>query len=494
MNVGELLEVAAPALGNRPMVVDREVTMTAADLLDAARSVAAWLTDLGVESLAMVDLNSRAVPIGLYGAAVAGVPFTPISYRLPDDRLRALVARTAPSAVVAGEGVAERMGEIDGVAVVSRDELLDRAAQGRTAPGGAGASEAAVVLFTSGTTGEPKAAALGHSNLTSYVLSTIEFASAAEDEAALVSVPPYHIAGVMAALTNVFCGRTIVYLEAFDAGDWVEAAVEHRVTHAMVVPTMLARILDELELRGVELPGLRLLSYGGGPMPVRVIERALDALPGTDFVNAYGLTETASTVTILGPDDHREAHASDDPARRRRLASVGTPLPTVELTIRDESRDVLPVGERGEVWVRGDQVSGTDDAGGWFRTRDAGELDADGFLYLHGRLDDVIVRGGENLSPAEIEEVLRRDDAVADCAVVGIPDERWGERVVAAVVPAEGATVDAGRLQAAVRAELRSTATPEDIVIRTELPVNELGKLLRRELRAELTAELSEPG
>jgi acyl-CoA synthetase (AMP-forming)/AMP-acid ligase II len=267
------------------------------------------------------------------------------------------------------------------------------------------------------------------------------------------------------------------------------------ITHAMVVPTMLNRILDVVEGGAGDLPTLQSLSYGGGPMPVAVIERALRLLPNASFVNAYGLTETSSTIALLGPEDHREAFASDDPAVRGRLASVGRPLPTLEVTIRDPDGEALPEGERGEIWVRGEQVSGEylgrgggpDD--GWFNTRDAGHLDEAGFLYVHGRLDDVIVRGGENLSPGEIENALLENPAVSSAAVVGIPDTDWGEKVVAAITLHPGASVSEADLQDFVRARLRSTKTPEHIQVRDELPFNETGKLLRRVLRDELSAE-----
>jgi acyl-CoA synthetase (AMP-forming)/AMP-acid ligase II len=227
-------------------------------------------------------------------------------------------------------------------------------------------------------------------------------------------------------------------------------------------------------------------------MPLAVIERAMALLPGVGFVNAYGLTETASTVALLGPDDHREAHASDDPDVRARLASVGRPLPTVEVEVRGVDGTVLGPGGRGEIWVRGEQVAGEyeglggapDD--GWFNTRDEGHLDEGGFLFVHGRLDDIIVRGGENLSPGEIESALLEHPAVAAAAVVGIPDADWGEKVVAAVVPVEGADLDEGELRDFVRRTLRSTRTPERIDIREDLPFNETGKLLRRVLREEL--------
>jgi acyl-CoA synthetase (AMP-forming)/AMP-acid ligase II len=260
----------------------------------------------------------------------------------------------------------------------------------------------------------------------------------------------------------------------------------------MVVPTMLRRVVDVIETRGVALPSLRHLSYGGGKMPLELIERAMKLLPDVDFVNAYGLTETSSTVAVLGPEEHRQAHASGDPDERKRLTSVGRPLPTVELEIRNSMGDVLPAGERGEIYVRGEQIAGeylggnllVDD--GWFPTNDAGYLDDEGFLYLDGRLDDVIVRGAENLSPGEIEETLLTHPAVAEAAVVGVPDPEWGEAVAAAVVLKDGASATGGELRDWVRARLRSTKAPQVIEFRDALPYTETGKLLRRVLRDEL--------
>jgi acyl-CoA synthetase (AMP-forming)/AMP-acid ligase II len=297
-------------------------------------------------------------------------------------------------------------------------------------------------------------------------------------------------------LTGIYGGRRIVHLPAFTPETWVEAAVRQEITHAMLVPTMLGRVLDVLEARGEKLPRLRALSYGGGRMPTAVIERALRLLPHVDFVNAYGLTETSSTIAVLGPGDHRRATASADPNVRRRLGSVGRPLPGLELEIRGSSGEVLPVGATGEVHVRGEQVAGeylgrkAIDEDGWFATKDSGWLDADGYLFLEGRLDDVIVRGGENISPGEIEDVLRNHPQVADVAVVGVPDDQWGERVAAIVVPrGEAPTPD--ELTAWAKARLRSTKTPEMWEFRAELPYNETGKLLRRVLKQNLAARAS---
>jgi acyl-CoA synthetase (AMP-forming)/AMP-acid ligase II len=195
---------------------------------------------------------------------------------------------------------------------------------------------------------------------------------------------------------------------------------------------------------------------------------------------------------MLGPDDHRAALESDDPAVRARLGSVGRPLPALELEIRDEQGRPLPAGERGEIYVRGEQVSGEYlgrralTADGWFPTNDGGRLDGGGFLFVEGRLDDVIVRGGENLSPGEIEDTLLTHPAVRDAGVVGVPDEEWGESVAAAVVLEPGVQTTVEELQDWVRSRLRSSRSPTVIEFRDELPYNETGKLLRRILRTEL--------
>jgi acyl-CoA synthetase (AMP-forming)/AMP-acid ligase II len=269
---------------------------------------------------------------------------------------------------------------------------------------------------------------------------------------------------------------------------------KERVTNAFVVPTMLARIVETVgDDPSVEMPSLRALAYGGGKMPLSVIERAMQLFPNADFTNAYGLTETSSTIAVLGPQDHRDAAAGEEQAVRRRLVSVGRPLPGVEVEIRDDEGKVLAAGERGEIYVRGEQVSGEYvgrgsllDKEGWFPTRDAGSIDREGFLFLEGRADDVIVRGGENMSPGEIEDVLLEHEAVSDVAVVGIPDEQWGEAVAAAVVLKAGKRATVEDLQSWVKDRMRSSRVPQVVQFLGELPYNETGKLLRRVVKAEL--------
>lgn len=494
MDTALLLDMAADAAPDRLALGGRADGLTFAETRRRARASAAWLAEQGGETVAFLGLNGPDLPVALFAAGLLGKPFAPLNYRLPNADLNRLLARTAPSVVIVDDDMLNRLDAHPGVAVVTRSAFQAAGLTDGSDPPSAGEPGVAVMLFTSGTTGEPKAAILRHANLTSYVIGTVEFLGADEDEAALVSVPPYHIAGISAVLTGVYGGRRIVYLDVFTPEAWVEAAARDAITHAMVVPTMLGAILDVLAERGETLPDLRALSYGGGRMPLPVIERALEMLPHVDFVNAYGLTETSSTIAVLGPDDHRMAIYADDPDARRRLGSVGKPLPTLELEIRDPDGRPLGPNQSGEIHVRGEQVSGEyahrravqDD--GWFATNDGGWIDEAGYLFVEGRLDDVIVRGGENISPGEIEDVLREHPKVADVAVLGVPDDHWGEKVAAAVVAGD-ATATPAELAAWVRERLRSTKTPEVWAFREALPYNDTGKLLRRQLKAEMTAK-----
>ena len=488
-----LLEMAAAGGGDRIALGAGGAGLTYGALLDQARRVASLVAATGAERLVVVDVNSDLLPALLFGGGLAGVPFVPLNYRLSTDELRAVLARSAPALAVVDPGIPARVGTVEGITWRSRSELVaGLEAIDPSGPGEADPDGIAVLLHTSGTTGEPKVAVLRHRRLASYVLSTVGFMDAGPDDAALVSVPPYHVAGVATILTSVYRGRRLVYQAQFDAEAWVAAARDEAITHALVVPTMLGRILDVLEERGEKLPSLVHMAYGGGRMPVPVIERAMELLPHVGFVNAYGLTETSSTIAVLSPEDHRAAFGSDDPAVRARLGSVGRPLPSVEVEIRDAAGDRRPAGDYGAVFVRGEQVSGEYlgrsvlTADGWFPTNDGGWLDDGGYLFIDGRLDDVIVRGAENLSPGEIEDALVAHPAVAQAGVFGVPDDEWGEAVAAVVVLEPGAVATVPELQDWVRARLRSSRTPAVITFADHLPYTETGKLLRRVLKAEL--------
>jgi fatty-acyl-CoA synthase len=495
VNLGLLLSMAADGFGHRVAIGSRAAGITYEQLCADAAGLSSELSERDPSHTVFLGLNSPAFPTALFASAFAGIPFVPLNYRLADEQLASLLQRTAPAVAVIDPDMAHRVEGFDGIEVARWPDGPGVAERDAGAREGADSEAAAVLLFTSGTTGDPKAALLRHRHLTAYILESVDFMGADEDECALISVPPYHIAAISAVLSCVYAGRRCVLLDQFDAERWVALVRDEGVTHAMVVPTMLARIVEVLDGEGGTLPSLRHLAYGGGRMSVDLIERALHLLPEADFVNAYGLTETSSTIALLNPEDHRAALGTADPRVRARLGSVGRPLPAVELEVRDADGLAVGSGVSGEIHVRGPQISGEYvgqsrlSGDGWFATHDSGYVDEDGYLFVEGRLDDVIVRGGENISPGEIEAVLVSHPAVIEAAVVGIPDEEWGEQIAAAVVAEERNDEDlAHELRDLVRRELRSTRVPGLIDFRASLPYNETGKLLRRQLRADLSA------
>lgn len=489
MGIELLLEMAVSGHGERVAIGSPDGGLTYGRLQRLAAGTASLVNEAKASHLATVGVIGPLLPVSLFGAAMAGVPAVPLNYRLTTAALDELLDSLENPLVVADKEFADQLRH-GGRTVMTTDELFAAAEAAEPAPPAfADDDSAAVVLFTSGTTSKPKGVLLSHGNLTSYVISTVDFGSAAEDECQLIAVPPYHVAGVGSALTSTYSGRRVVHLPQFTPEDWLTTVRTEGVTTAMVVPTMLARVTEHLEGAPGNVPTLRSLAYGGARMPRPVLERALDAFPEVGFTNAYGLTETSSTIAVLGPDDHRAAMAASEPTVAARLGSVGQAVPGVEIAVRDESGALLPSPDVGEILVRGPQVSGayvglgsvlTED--GWFPTKDRGWLDAEGYLFIEGRSDDTIIRGGENIAPAEVEEVLVRHPAVRDCAVFGLPDEEWGERIAAVVVVEPAAALTDDEVKAFVRATLRGSRTPDDVFFLDELPYSPTGKLLRREL------------
>ncbi len=494
MNLAMALEMSAECFPDRIAVTSNGENMTYGELLAAARRVAAEINASGCKYVGLLDISSMAVPVAVFASAYAGVPYVPLNYRLTRPELEELLERIAPAYLVTDTPAISPLKVADGIRVVLREDFLKLARsngpQVEAAPGDP--HDVAIQLFTSGTTGKPKAAVLRHENLMSYILGTVEFGAAAEEDAVLISVPPYHIAGISAVLSSTYACRRMVQLPNFDARTWLQLCRDEKISNAFVVPTMFSRVIDHLSETGEapNLPALRAVAYGGGKMPLSVIERAMALLPDVDYTNAYGLTETSSTVCLLTPEDHRSGAASSDPEVHKRLTSVGKPIGSIELIIRDDEGKPLGPNQAGDIFVRGGQVAGEYlgigsllDADGWFPTRDRGYLDSYGFLYLEGRADDVIVRGGENISPGEIEDVLLEHPAVSDVAVVAIPDEQWGENVGAVVVLKDKASATVAELQEWVKARLRSSRVPASIVFKDQLPYNEMGKILRRLLK-----------
>lgn len=488
MSISLLLEMAASSNPARTAVVDGDLRLTAQELSDLADGGAGVIAASGAKHVAYVGTGGAMLPALIFASARAGLAFTPLNYRLSADGLRALIERLPEPLVIVDGRYRDMVGDATD-RVLGSEEFLTAARTAEPAAEFPDPESVAIVLFTSGTTSQPKAVELSHNNLTSYVTGTVEFESADESDGALICVPPYHIAGVGAALSNLYAGRKMVYLPNFDADEWVRLVNAERVTTATVVPTMLDRIVTALETGGHELPSLRNLAYGGSKVGLPLVRRALGLLPNVGFVNAYGLTETSSTIAVLTPDDHREAQSASDPDVVKRLGSVGRPVPGIELEIRDAEGKLLGPGETGELFVRGEQVSGRYsgigsvlDENGWFPTKDIALLDEEGYLFIGGRSDDTIIRGGENIAPAELEEVLIEHAHVRDVAVVGVEDAQWGQAIVAVVVPAVGIDPDPEELREHVRKSLRGSRTPDRVVFRDELPTTPTGKVLRREI------------
>ncbi len=529
MNLAELLTIPASMSPDQVLLRFEGRGTTYAALADRVARAAGALRALGVEPgdrVAALDTNTPAVLEALYAAASLGAVFVPLTYRAHPRELAAMLGVAAPRLLLAGERYVEigrraltergdprqpgasadaptsppRLVALEDVADPSAADVPSLAALAQAAepvePVAVADDDLAVLMFTSGTTAAAKAVMLAHADLVSYVFGTAEPADGSDVGAVLIAAPLYHVAGLGAALAATWAGRRIVLLRQFDAAEWLALVAAERVTHAFLVPTMLKRVLDHPAFAAADLASLQVLSYGAAPMPLAVIRRAIATFPpSVRFFNAFGQTETASTVTALGPDDHRLDGPPEQVERRlRHLASVGRPLPDVEVRILDAEGRPLPPGQVGEIAIRAGrlmrgyygQAEATRAAlqDGWLRTRDLGWLDDDGYLYLTGRQSDLIIRGGENVAPEEVEAVLETHPAVDEAAVIGLPDEEWGERIAAVVVPRPGADLSAAALVDYCRARLASYKKPETVFFADTLPRSAVGKLLRRELRA----------
>ncbi|GAA1241348.1 long-chain fatty acid--CoA ligase [Pseudonocardia aurantiaca] len=346
-----------------------------------------------------------------------------------------------------------------------------------------------VQLYTSGTTGFPKGAMLTHRSMLAHSANVAVDFHLDGDSRVQVAMPLFHVGGTSYALLAISYGAHIFMLRMPDPAAIAEGLESQRITHTFLVPALLAAITQVPGVAERDFSSLQALSYGASPMPLPVMRACLKLFPGV-MHQVYGMTEASGMVTALGPADH------DDPAVAHRLVSAGTPIHGVEIEIRDPATGApVPTGEPGEIWVRGEQLMGgywgkpdataaaiTPD--GWLRSGDGAHMDADGYVYITDRIKDMVISGGENIYPAEIERVLAEHPSIVDVAVIGVPDERWGEVPKAIVVPADGATVDADALIAYCREHLAAFKCPKSVDVLDELPRNLTGKVLKKQLRA----------
>jgi acyl-CoA synthetase (AMP-forming)/AMP-acid ligase II len=508
VNLGELLRIPAEMFPEQEILRFEGTSLDYASLVDGVARTAERLRAAGVgpgARVALIDTNSAGAVKALFAAVSLGAVFVPMNFRARGAELAGLLATSEPQVVLAGARYVETVESTRVSGSLPRVLELECPDEPGDTPLDAvvevNDDDVAVLMFTSGTSGAPKAAMLTHGGLTGFVLATTEPADGTRRGSTLIAVPLHHVAGLTAVLGAIFAGRRVVLMRQFDAGEWLRLVETERVTRAFLVPTMLKRVLDHPSFPQADVSSLELLGYGASPMPQTVIRRAIDELPPTvQLVNAFGQTETTSTVTMLTPEDHRLVGDPEEvEARIRRLASIGRPLPDVDIEVIDADGRPVQRGEIGEIAVRSPRLMtgyfGRDEEtdltlrDGWLRTRDLGWMDEDGYVFLTGRSSDLIIRGGENVAPDEVEAVLYAHPAVSECVVVGIPDEEWGERIVAAVELEPGASCGEVELLEWCRERLAGHKRPERIVLTHELPRNAVGKLLRREVRHALTEE-----
>jgi len=441
-------------------------------LADAARG---WLHRLDVPAgspvAALLVTSAEAIALALAGAA-AGRPLAPMGPRLTERELAPCVRGIGAQVLVADPryaAIAERVAAAAGV----RLALLDGFGGGTAVPhqagtAGPGMSDVGAILHTSGTTGLPKAVPMTQRTLAQRVVVNARLLQLGPDSRYASASPFHHIAGWGNVAVALGAGATIVPFPDFTVAAWPQLG-ELGVTHALLVPTMIEMLLAQGTLR---LGSLRVLQYGAAPIHPDTLRRAMSMLPGVTFVDIYGQTE-GSPLTCLTAEDHRQAAAG----REYLLESVGRAVPGVELQIAEPTPDGV-----GELLARGPHLNYLD-ADGWQHTGDLGWLDEEGYLYLAGRKGDMIIRGGENVYPLEVENVLAGHPQVAGVAVIGVPDQRLGEAVKAYVVPASPDTPpDFTELRAFARRVLAGFKVPEIWELTASLPHNPNGKLMRSEL------------
>ncbi|MCV7093294.1 long-chain-fatty-acid--CoA ligase [Mycobacterium interjectum] len=456
------------------------------------RRAAGALREAGVQRgqcVAFLDKNHPACLEILFAAASIGAVTTVVNWRLSGDELAHVLDDSRPRLLFVG---AELRAAVDGLPGVERvvvvdDEYESLLVAASPAPAEeVDESETALVIYSSGTTGRPKGVLLSQRALANHAANLAPAFPFGDGDANLVCMPLFHVGGIGYALFGIRAGAPTIMTREPDAAALI-GAVRDGATHAFFVPPVIARFLQAGETASAAIAGLRYIVYGAAPMPLPLLHRALQTWPKTSFVQVYGQTELCGAVTALGDADHR------DPDRPGLQLSAGKAVLGCEIRIvHPETGDVLPPGEPGEIWVRSNQnmtgylnrpeaTAETITADDWVRTGDIGRLDADGYVYIEDRLKDMIITGGENVYGPEVESVLIEHPAVADAAIIGVPDDYWGESVKAIVVPT--GEVDANDIIAFCRRHLAGYKCPRTVDFVPSLPRNPSGKILKTALR-----------
>ena len=464
--------------------------------LDRACDQAVGLcAELGLQPgdrLAYIGKNNDLFFVVLIGAIRAQLVLVPVNWRNTAAETRYLLDDSGAKMILADQEFAAmaRAASDDALPIIIVDEmraegLRTRIAAAQPAPRAAlDPGAPCLQLYTSGTTGRPKGV------ITSQRAYSIQrhieivgpyFFNWSDDEVLLSPLPSFHIGGMSWIGTGFVRGATVVVTADTAPAILLDLCLQHGITRTFIVPTLVRALINEMDARGVRVPTLRGIHYGAASMDPALLERSVDRL-GCQFLQYYGMTEISGTMTILGPREH-------DSSRPQLLRSVGKPLPGHQIAIRNPQGELVEIGHPGEIWVKGPTLlieywnnpQATSEAliDGWYRTGDGGRFDANGYLYLTDRIKDMIVSGGENVYPAEVEAVLRDHPAVLDCAVFGLPHPKWGEGVTAALELKPGHTIDTDEVIAFARRSLAAYKVPRRIEVGVTLPRTASGKVQR---------------
>ncbi len=449
------------------------------------------------DRVAWIGKNSDLYFTLFYAAARVGIVMVPIGWRLAPAEWAYIINDTGAKLLFFGPGFEHAgtalAGQIPTVEQQLNDAearaLIDATERAPFVP--VGPDDAALQLYTSGTTGNPKGAVLSNRNLFALRKQSdakgMAYTKWDDDEVVLVAMPCAHIGGTGLGVMAMGAGLPAFVLDEFTPDGFFDAVETGGVTRLFIVPAALHILLQHPRCAKVDFSPLKYILYGAAPIPLELLRQCM-AMFKCEFIQVYGLTETTGTIVILPPEDH-------DPAGNERMRSAGTPLPGVELRIADDDGNALPPRVVDELWARSsnnmigywnlpDATGDTLTGDGWLKTGDAGYLDEDGYLFIHDRVKDMIISGGENVYPAEVESAIFGHPDVLEVAVFGVPDEKWGEAVKAACVPRPGAVIDPDSVIAWARERIAGFKVPKSIDVIDALPRNASGKILRKDLRA----------
>ena len=516
MNTTEFLTITSAICPDKEAIVFEGKRNTFAHLAERTNRLGNALLGLGIkkgESVATLMVNCNQCIETYFAVAKIGGVYVPLNFRAKGNELMYMLNTAEATTVFVGERYIELVESIKpNLTTMKHFISVDKPHQGMLfyndllksgSPDDIfteiGDDDMSILMYTAGTTGFPKGVMLTHKSFTVYVLDNVTPPDTETVEKNILTVPLYHVAGIQAMMAAVYGGRTLVIERQFEPTEWMGLVQTEKVGRAMMVPTMLKQLLDHPRFKDYDLSSLKVITYGAASMPLEVIKKAINVFPKVSFINAFGQTETASTITSLSPEDHVITGATEAEREKKlkRLASIGKPMSDVEMKIIDENGKDLPPGEVGEIVARGPRVmSGywkdeektkkTIDKDGWVHTGDMGYRDEDGYFFLSGRATDLIIRGGENISPEEVENVIFAHPKIDDVAVIGVPDDEWGEVPKAICVSKEGcADCTPEEIMEYCRQNLASYKRPRSVIFVKELPRSSVGKVLKRVLREE---------